>query len=115
MKITIIAPMTNIVDTANGVLARRDFDWTGEIEVIPGLLEVGLEQAYQAFAGGTDVIVSRGATASLIAKHVDVPVVEIQVTAFDILRALKSIGDVSGTVGVVFMRRFLFECEKLGN
>ncbi|HWR45099.1 sigma 54-interacting transcriptional regulator [Sporomusa sp.] len=114
MKITIIAPMTNIVDTAKEVLAKRDFDWEGEIEIIPGLLEAGLEQAYQAVARGTDVIVSRGATASLIAKHVDVPVVEIQVTAFDILRALKSIGDVSGTVGVVFMRRFLFECEKLG-
>ena len=114
MRITIIAPMRSIVDTANEVLAKRDFEWAGEIEVIPGLLEAGLAQACQAAARGTDVIISRGATASLIAKYVDVPVVEIQVTAFDILRALQSIGKVSGTIGVVFMRRFLFECEKLG-
>lgn len=115
MKITIIAPMTNIMDAAREALAKQDFNWRGEIEIIPGLLENGLEQAYQAVKRGTDVIISRGATASLIAKHVDVPVVEIQVTAFDILRALKSVGHVSGTVGVVFMRRFLFECEKLGD
>lgn len=114
MRITIIAPMRNIADTANEVLAKRDFEWAGEIEVVPGLLEAGLEQACQAVAKGTDVIISRGATASLIAKAVDVPVVEIQVTAFDILRALQSMGEVAGTIGVVFMRRFLFECEKLG-
>ena len=115
MRITIIAPMTNIVDAAKEALAKQDFTCRGEIEIIPGLLETGLEQAYQAVKRGTDVIISRGGTASLIAKHVDVPVVEIQVTAIDILRALKSVGHASGTVGVVFMRRFLFECEKLGD
>ncbi|TWH45752.1 sigma 54-interacting transcriptional regulator [Sporomusa sp. KB1] len=115
MRIAIIAPMTNIVDAAKEALAKQDFNWRGEIEIIPGLLEIGLEQAYQAVKRGVDVIISRGGTATLIANHVDVPVVEIQVTAFDILRALKSVGHVSGTVGVVFMRRFLFECEKLGD
>ena len=115
MKITIIAPMDNIMDAAREVLAQNDLHWPGEIEVLPGLLEAGLEQACQAVNRGTDVIISRGGTATLITKHVDVPVVEIQVTAFDILRALKSMGHVSGTVGVIFMRRFLFECEKLGD
>ncbi|WP_434131163.1 sigma 54-interacting transcriptional regulator [Sporomusa sphaeroides] len=115
MKITIIAPMDNIMDAAREVLAQNDLHWPGEIEVLPGLLEAGLEQACQAVKRGTAVIISRGGTATLIAKHVDVPVVEIQVTAFDILRALKSMGHVSGTVGVIFMRRFLFECEKLGD
>lgn len=115
MRITIIAPMTNIMDTANELLAKQDFNWPGEIEIIPGVLEDGLEQAVQAAKNGTDVIISRGGTATLIAKHVDIPVVEIQVTAFDILRALKSIGHVSGTVGVIFMRRLLFDCETLGD
>ncbi|SDF08408.1 sigma 54-interacting transcriptional regulator [Sporomusa acidovorans] len=114
MKITIIAPLENIADTAREVLTKQDFNWPGEIEIVAGLLETGVKQAIRAEAGGTDVIISRGATASLIAKHVDIPVVEIQVTAFDILKALKIAGHVSGPVGVVFMRRFLFECEKLG-
>ena len=115
MRITIVAPMESILDTANKVLIKQDFGWPGEIEVVVGLLETGLEQAYRAIERGTDVIVSRGGTATLIAKNVDIPVAEIQVTAFDILRALKGIGDVSGPVGVVFGRRLLFECEKLGD
>ena len=115
MRITIVAPMESILDTANRVLLKQDFGLPGNIEVVIGLLEAGLEQAYRAIERGTDVIVSRGGTATLIAKNVDIPVAEIQVTTFDILRALKGIGDVSGPVGVVFGRRSLFECEKLGD
>ena len=114
MKITMIAPMDNMMDTTREVLSKQDFGWSGEIEIIPGLLEAGVEQARKAVANGTDIIISRGGTASLIAKSVDVPVVEVQVTAFDVLRALKNTGEIPGIVGVIFIRRFLFECEKLG-
>jgi len=114
MKITIIAPTEGIVRTANEVLTKPECSCPGKIEVVFGDLESGLEQAYRAVEGGTDVIISRGGTAALIARHVEIPVVEIAVTAFDVLRALKSIGTITGTVGVVFARRLLFECEKLG-
>ena len=114
MKITIIAPIEGIVHAVNEVLAKPNFVSPGTIEVLLGDLEVGLEQAYRAIKRGTDVIISRGGTAALIARHVEIPVVEITVTAFDVLRALKSVGTISGTVGVVFARRLLFECEKLG-
>jgi PAS domain S-box-containing protein len=114
MKITIIAPMATIVGMTHEVLQKYDFGPGVEIEVFSGLLEAGLDRAMRAVKKGTDVIISRGGTASLISRHVDIPVVEIQVDALDILRALKSLGDVSGPVGVVFGRRVLFECEKLG-
>ena len=114
MKITVIAPMESIVQTASEVLRKQDFGWPGEIEVVQGVLETGLEQAFRAIDRGTDAIVSRGGTASLIARNVEIPVAEIQVSAFDILRALKEMGDVKSPVGVVFGRRLLFECEKLG-
>ncbi|HWR40174.1 MAG TPA: sigma 54-interacting transcriptional regulator [Patescibacteria group bacterium] len=114
MKITLIAPMDNMMDTAREVLDKQNFGWSGEIEIVSGLLDTGVEQARKAVANGTDIIISRGGTASLIAKSIDIPVVEVQVTAFDVLRALKSVGEISGTVGVIFIRRFLFECEKLG-
>ena len=107
--------MESIVHTANEVLQKQDFGWPGEIEVVPGLLEAGLEEAYRAIERGTDAIISRGGTASLIAQYVDIPVAEIQVTAFDILRALKGIGNFAGPVGVVFIRQLLVECEKLGD
>jgi len=114
MKITIIAPNEGIIHTANEVLDKPEFSCSDEIDVVFGDLESGLEQAFLAIERGADVIISRGGTAALIARHVEIPVVEISVTAFDILRALKSMGDITGTVGVVFARRLLCECEKLG-
>ncbi|MBP2627830.1 MAG: proprionate catabolism activator, Fis family [Firmicutes bacterium] len=114
MKITIVAPIQGIIDTVNGMLAKKHFAKIGEIEAVPGDLESGVESACHAVERGADVIISRGGTASLIARNLDIPVVEIQVSAFDILRALKQVGTVTGTVGVVFTRRLLFECEKLG-
>ncbi len=115
MKITIIAPMQGIIDTVDEMLAKDGYGKSREIQVVSGDLESGVESACRAVEQGADVIISRGGTASLIAKNVDIPVVEIQVSAFDILRALKQLRDVTGTVGVVFTRRLLFECEKLGN
>lgn len=115
MKITFIAPIKSIIDTVNEMHLQGRFPGADEIEVVMGDLETGLEQARQAIKRGADVIVSRGGTASLIAKNVEVPVVEIQVSAFDILRALKQFDEITGTVGVVFARRLLFECEKLGD
>jgi transcriptional regulator with PAS, ATPase and Fis domain len=114
MKVTFIAPIKGIIDTVNEMQARGRFAGADEVEVVPGDLETGVAQAKQAIKGGTDVIISRGGTASMIAENVEVPVVEIQVSAFDILRTLRQLEQVTGTIGVVFARRLLFECKKLG-
>jgi len=113
MKIVVIAPIEEIVDMINDMRVRGDLARFRELEVCHGDLEAGLAEAIRAVERGADVIVSRGGTASLIAKNVEIPVVEIQVTAFDILRALRQI-DTKGKVGVVFVRRLLFKCEELG-
>ena len=114
MKITIVTPHESIFNTAHEVLKSKKFDRQEDFEVVMGDLEAGLEQAVLAAQRGADAIISRGGTATLIARHLAVPVVEIQVTAFDILQSLQCIDGICGTVGVVFTRRFLFECEKLG-
>ncbi len=113
MKITIVAPLEGIAIAARELLDKRDFGWPGEIEVVQGVLEAGLEEALKAVERGADCIVSRGFTATLIARNVTIPVAEIQVSVFDILRALKDMGDVKLPVGVVFNRIVQFDCEKL--
>ena len=115
VKITIIAPHEGIFNTAHEVLKNKKIDRQKSFEVIMGNLEGGFRQAELAVQRGADAIISRGGTATLIARSLGIPVVEIQVTAFDVLRSLKCIDTISGTVGVVFTRRFLFECEKLGS
>ena len=114
MKIAIIAPIQGIIDTVHKMMEKDGLSADSEIEVVLGDWDTGLQQAYLAIERGADVIISRGGTASLIARHVGIPVVEIQVSALDILRAIKLTGDETGTVGAVFTRRLLFKCDRLG-
>lgn len=113
-RITIIAPFPDLQRTAEKVAKERADEWPDGIDVVLGDLAAGVTAARQAMDRGTEVIVSRGGTARLIADRVETPVVEIQVTAFDILRALSQVGGSSGTVGVVGFRNVVYGCEDIG-
>lgn len=57
-------------------------------ELKEGVLEEGVSYAYQLEHKGVDVIISRGVTGKKIKKEISLPVVLIEITAFDILQAL---------------------------
>ncbi|MDU4960598.1 MAG: sigma 54-interacting transcriptional regulator [Sporomusaceae bacterium] len=110
-RITVVAPFPGMQAIAREVAAERLEEWPSGIDVRLGDLSDGLAQAYDAVRQGTDVIVSRGGTAALIGSQLDTPVVEIPITAFDILRALRMIGDYGGPVAVVGFRNVIYGCE----
>lgn len=110
-KITVVAPFPGMESVAREVVSERMDEWPGGIDVRMGDLRAGLDEAFAALREGAEVIVSRGGTASLISAHVQVPVVEIPVTAFDILRALKQMRDFGSPVGVVGFRNVIYGCE----
>lgn len=61
-----------------------------QISVVVGDWDVGLEQARQALAAQDfDVLVSRGGTAELLRKSLDIPILDIEITANDILHAVR--------------------------
>lgn len=60
-----------------------------DLTVFVGDLQEGVEIARSNFHNNYDVIISRGGTAELISRHVATPVVEIPLSPFDLLRALK--------------------------
>ncbi|MFZ5643398.1 MAG: sigma 54-interacting transcriptional regulator [Bacillota bacterium] len=62
------------------------------LEVREGVLEEGVSLAYQFEHEGVDVIISRGVTGEKIKKAVSLPVVLIEITSFDILKALHIAG-----------------------
>ena len=115
MKITVIAPFPGMQAVAQEVVAERLEEWPGGIGIRLGDLGAGLEEAFAAVREGTEVIVSRGGTASLISSQMEVPVVEISVTAFDILRALKQVADYNSPVGVVGFPNVIYGCEDFGD
>ncbi|MBW5447058.1 hypothetical protein GE107_13395 [Cohnella sp. CFH 77786] len=85
MKVLVVAPYTGLGELIRQMTAQyRQFDITvviADMKESLGLVEsIGRE--------GYDVIISRGGTARLLAQHSEVPVVEIQVSGFDVLRML---------------------------
>lgn len=59
------------------------------LTILVGDLKKGVEIAQSNFHENYDVIISRGGTAKLIRQSVSLPVIEINTSAYDILRTLK--------------------------
>ncbi|MDD3253976.1 MAG: PrpR N-terminal domain-containing protein [Lachnospiraceae bacterium] len=72
-----------------------------ELKAMVGDLEKGVEVAQDNFHADYDVIISRGGTAKLLRSEVDLPVVEIPITEYDILRALHLVENVSDKFAIV--------------
>ena len=60
-----------------------------ELNVYVGDLQQGAEIVRQHLDAYYDAIISRGGTAELIEQITDIPVVEIALSVYDILRAMK--------------------------
>lgn len=71
------------------------------LDVHTGDLEEGADIVRNTPPGTYDCIVSRGGTAQLIRQATDIPVVEIQLSVYDVLRAIKLAGSYSDLYAVV--------------
>ena len=85
-----------------------------DLLVEEGDLSEGVSAAGRAAVSGAEVIISRGGTALLIAKSVDIPVVEIEVSPYDILRCLLKLRDYEGLVGIVGFGNVVCGSESVG-
>lgn len=60
-----------------------------ELNVYVGDMEQGLQIARNNFHGDYDVVISRGATAKMLRQQLTIPVIEIDISMYDILCAIK--------------------------
>ncbi|OIQ50562.1 Arginine utilization regulatory protein RocR [Pseudodesulfovibrio hydrargyri] len=97
-KIAVIAPLRDIYDTALEIVEEQGFT---NVEVILGSMHEGLDKARQCVLSGAAVLVSRGGTYRMIREELDVPVVEIKVSAYDIIESLSPMARNYEAVGVV--------------
>lgn len=74
-----------------------------QIDLTPfvGDRELGLEIARANFHGNYDVVISRGDTASILRQNLTLPVVEIEVSMYDILCALKLVNGLESKTAIV--------------
>lgn len=113
VRMAIVAPYPGLRETAAEVIRENQLLCPASIDLLTGDLAEGLAQAKQAVAMGAEVIISRGGTASLIARNLDVLLVEIEVNPIDILRALSKIENPTGPIGVIGFRNVIYGCEEL--
>jgi len=115
IKIAILAPFPDLCRVAEVVIQERAAEWVSEIKVVQlEPMAPGVVEAEQEIAAGAEVIISRGYTGGCIAHAVDVPVVQVPITAFDIIQALQQLSDDHRQVGIIGFPGVTYECEKVG-
>lgn len=108
-RVGLIAPYPDLADLAHEVCD----DLNEQIDIREGDLGAGVTIAEEMQAQDIDVIISRGGTALAIEKAVDVPVVSIQVTGFDIVKAIHCAKQFQDVVGVVGFRNIIYGTESV--
>lgn len=86
IKILAIAPYKGMAEGFHLIAKKRD-DISMTIET--GNLGTGVQIAKENIHNNYDVIISRGGTASLLRKEFDIPVVDVSISVYDMLRAIK--------------------------
>lgn len=105
-RICFIAPYDEIFELAQQV--KRE--WNLNFMIKKGNLEEGIEPAIEAEKQGAQAIISRGGTASFIKQNVNIPVTEIRVTGYDILKSLYPYRNRDSTIGVVGYQNVVDGC-----
>jgi len=95
--IVVLAPIKDIYDKAVQLVKERNYS---NVEVVFGNMGEGLVIARELVKDGVKIIVTRGGTYKLLQADLSIPVVEIKVSAFDVLESFDRIGDSDEVVGV---------------
>lgn len=106
-RILVIAPYPELAEEAKKTVQLLE----KPCQVIVADMSDGAEAAKKALNEGVEVIISRGGTASLIRQAVNIPVVEVEVTGYDILRALYPLKDKEGPFGIIGFPSVIKGCQ----
>jgi PAS domain S-box-containing protein len=114
IQVLFVAPFETLANLARTVV-EEGFKADKElIHIIVGDLQEASGCVKKAVEDGAEVIVSRGGTASLIEQCVDVPIIHIQVTVTDVLRALIHNGNYPDKIGIAGFANMIYGCDELG-
>lgn len=97
-EILVLAPVKEIYEKSIKIIKDRGYK---NIDVVQGGMVQGLEIAREAVKKGVRIIVTRGGTYKLIKENVDIPVVEIKVSAFELIESIEKVESIDGIIGVV--------------
>ena len=97
-RILTIAPYQGLKEMINEAISDRD---DLEMTIRIGDLANGLEIVRSYDLDDFDIIISRGGTAKMISANITIPVVEIEISVYDILRAIKLAENYSNRFAII--------------
>jgi transcriptional regulator with PAS, ATPase and Fis domain len=98
IKVLVIAPYAGLIDTVQSV--AKDFPEI-IVDIVDGNMAGGVEVVRKKQNEGYDAIISRGGTTTLVSKAVVIPVIDIEFSAYDIIRIIRTVNSVSNRVAIV--------------
>ncbi len=91
-----------------------DYAAAADIRVVNKVFAEGLEAARSLLAAGeADVFIAAGANGAYLKEHLDAPVVQIKVSGFDILHALRRARQVSERIAIFSYQAIRAELEEI--
>lgn len=110
--ITFLAPDSTMLQRAEDAFKAKHND----ISIVKGLLSEGVIIASSLADQGTEIIITRGGTASAIRNAgIPVTVVEVPITGFDIIRSVENAKQYGNCIGVVTFPAMSFGIDCLGS
>lgn len=103
--IVMLAPIPDVYDKAVKIVAEQEYE---NVEVILGTMNEGLKIAKELERQGVKIIVTRGGTYKLLRQNLHIPLVEIKVSAYDIIQSFDQIEDPSERIGLVGYSNVVF-------
>ncbi len=108
-KVALIAPYIDLGNTARKLIKNSDF----QIKIVIGNQQEGLQWGRSLVEQGVEVLISRGGTAQLLKQELKIPIVEIRVSAYDILRALRKIPSPRRKIGIIGFENIVYGSQEL--
>ena len=110
LRIGFIAPYAELAEVASRVRTDMGLDFP----IAVGILEGSLAVSETLIRQGAEVIVSRGGTATLLRSKLALPVVEIKVTGYDVLRTLYPYIGEQLNIAIVGYQNVVYGCRNVG-
>ncbi len=108
-KICFIAPYKGLADVAAAVVDELGL----RIDVHCCPIQESVTFAKEAKKKGAQILISRGGAATVLKHQLDLPVVEVKVTGYDVLRALNPYRGTSETIGIVGFENVVRGCRTI--
>lgn len=112
-QVLFIAPFKKLAEDANLVIEEKFSNKKDLFKVVEADLIEAEKVVKNYINDGIEVIVSRGGTASLLEKEVDIPMVCVQVTITDILQSLLELKKIPDNIGIAGFENMIYGAEKI--